>query len=166
MAVDARGGGGFAVVVVRDEGRWEVGRLPDRLVDDLDGVVAALRQQPGSGNAIALIDVEDEFFVVVRLAGEQVRVLLSDVTAADEWDLAQQALEHLGIDVPDDDHDELDDVSPAGDVSIFTDLGVDELELSALLSDVDAYADEILFAVAGRLGFADELVRVVDAGAR
>lgn len=165
MAVDASGGGGFAVVVVRDEGRWEVGRLPDRLVDDLDGVVAALRQQSGSGTAIALIDVEDEFFVVVRLVGEQVRVLLSDVTAADEWDVAQQALERLGGELPDED-DDLDEVSPAGDVAIFADLGVDELELGALMADVDAYADEILFAVARRLGFADELERVVDAGTR
>ena len=48
-------------------------------------------------------------------------------------------------------------------LAVFDDLGVDGLELAALLSDVDAYADELLSALAGRLGFADAYERVVDA---
>jgi hypothetical protein len=37
------------------------------------------------------------------------------------------------------------------------------MELGAILSDVDAYADEMLSTLARRLGFADAFERVVDA---
>jgi hypothetical protein len=37
------------------------------------------------------------------------------------------------------------------------------MEMGAILSDVDAYADEMLSALARRLGFGDEYERVVDA---
>jgi putative tRNA adenosine deaminase-associated protein len=53
---------------------------------------------------------------------------------------------------------------PAGDLSIFADLGLPEMELSLLLSDIDAYADEMLFSIARRLGFGNELEKIVDAG--
>jgi len=91
----------------------------------------------------------------------RVRLLLSDVTASAEWDLATQVVDELGIEIPRD--SALDDVVPAGDLGIFADLGLDELELGALLSDVDAYADEMLSALARRLGFASAYERVVDA---
>lgn len=142
-----------------DDG-WDVGPLPEALASDLDGLVAAVRRQPGDG-AFALVDVAGEFFVVVRADGREVRLLLSDVTAAAEWDLADQVLASLGLDVPDD--DELDRVEPAGDLDVFDDLGVGALEVSVLLSDLDAYADELLSALAARLGFGQRYERVVDA---
>ena len=55
---------------------------------------------------------------------------------------------------------------PAGDVGIFADLGLDEMELSALLGDLDAYADEMLLSVADRLGFADVYDRALEAQPR
>jgi putative tRNA adenosine deaminase-associated protein len=168
MPVEGRNGcmnaqaGSFAVVAVRDEGGWEVGQLPDRLVSDLDGILAALRQQVGVGGAIALVDVADEFFVAVRVVGDRKRFLLSDVTAAAEWELAGDVLSELGLEAPTD--DELDDIQPAGDLAIFADYGLDEVALTAMLSDVDAYADEILLAIAQRLGFAAELEPIIDSG--
>lgn len=150
----------FAVVVSRVEGVWEAALLPERLVDDFEGLIAALRQQPGDTGVIGLVNVADEFFVAVRMVGQDARVLLSDVTAAVAWDLAAQVCEYLGIERPGD--DDLDDVWPAGDLSIFSDLGMDEMELGALLADLDAYADETLLAIARRLGFADAYERVVE----
>ena len=91
----------FAVVAFREEGRWEVARLPDRLVGDLDGLVAAVRQQPGEGGTIGLVDIADEFFVAVRVCGDDVRILLSDVTAAVAWDLARSGVDILDTDEPD-----------------------------------------------------------------
>jgi len=88
--------------------------------------------------------------------------LLSDVTAADEWPLARAVLERLGLPEPSD--DDFDEIVPAGDLSIFADLGLPEMELSLLLSDIDAYADEMLFSIARRLGFGNELEKIVDAG--
>ena len=154
----------FAVVVFREAGQWQVGMLPERLTEDLDGIIAALRQQPAESGTIALVDVADEFFVAIRAQSNSVRMLLSDVTAAAAWDLAAQALDFLGLPVPAE--DEMDDVWPVGDLSIFADLGMDEMELGAVLSDLDAYADEMLLTIARRLGFADRYERVVDAATR
>jgi putative tRNA adenosine deaminase-associated protein len=151
----------YAVVAYREEGRWQVGVLPDALTDDLDGLIAAVRQQPGENGAFALVDVADEFFVVVRVQLGRVRLLLSDVTAAVAWDLAAQVVDELDLDVPGE--DDLEEVWPAGDLGIFADLGLDEMELGAILADDDAYADEMLSTLARRLGFADAYERVVDA---
>lgn len=151
----------YAVIAFREEGTWQVGLLPDVLTDDLDGLIAAVRQQPGENGAFALVDVADEFFVVVRVQLGRVRLLLSDVTAAVAWDLAVQVLEHLDLDVPGD--DDLEEVWPAGDLSIFDDMGLDEMEMGAILADLDAYADEMLTLLARRLGFADAFERVVEA---
>lgn len=154
----------FAVVVYREAGRWSAGQLPERLADDLDALLAALRQQPGEGGPIGLVNVADEFFVAVRLPAGQPRILLSDVTAAVAWDLARQVLDRLELPIPDD--DDLDDVRPAGDMSIFADLGLDEMELGAILGDLDAYADEMLLTLAGRLGFGEHYERLVEAVVR
>ena len=49
------------------------------------------------GGPVALVDVADEFFVALRLTPSgDLRVLLSDITAAEEWDLARQALDLVG----------------------------------------------------------------------
>ena len=150
----------FAVVVTRVEGVWEAALLPERLVDDFPGLLHALRQQVSDGGVIGFVNVADEFFVAVRIFGQDTRVLLSDVTAAVAWDLAAEVVDHLGLERPGD--DDLEDVWPAGDLSIFADLGVDEMELGALLSDLDAYADETLVVLARRLGFGEAYEQVVE----
>src|SRR4051812_50223348 len=134
---------------------WQSGVLPEKVADDLDGLVGVLRQQPGENGAIALVNVADEFFVAVRVRGEDTRLLLSDVTAAVAWDLARQVVDRLGIETPGD--DDLEDVWPAGDMSIFSDLGLGEMELGAVLADLHAYADEMLLAGGGRGRFAGGL---------
>ena len=51
-------GDAYAVVAFRDElGGWQAGLLPETLGDDLDGVVAAVRQQPRPESALALVNV-------------------------------------------------------------------------------------------------------------
>jgi putative tRNA adenosine deaminase-associated protein len=152
-----------AIVVYREDGVWQSGVLPEAVTDDLDGLIAVARQQPAENGAIALVNVADEFFVAVRVRGDEVRLLLSDVTAAVAWDLARQVVARLGLGAPGE--DDLEDVWPAGDLSIFADLGLDEMELGAVLADIDAYADEMLLAIASRLGFADVYDRAVEAAA-
>ena len=51
-------------------------------------------------------------------------VELSDLTAAVEFPLAEQAMARLGEDAPAD--DELDEVWPVGDLELFSDLGLPE----------------------------------------
>jgi putative tRNA adenosine deaminase-associated protein len=151
---------GFAVVVYReDDGGWEAGLLPGRLVEDLDGLEAAVRQQPGAGTAIGLVDVADEFLVAVRIPADGTpRLLLSDASAAADWDLAAQVLGRIepGTDPP-------EDVVPAGDLDMFADLGLDSVELLEILGDLDAYADEMITTIAQRAGFGQALGRALDA---
>ena len=73
----------------------------------------------------------------------------------------ETVVDALDLDVPGD--DDLEEVWPAGDLGIFSDLGLDEMELGAILADDDAYADEMLSALTRRLGFVDAYERVVDA---
>jgi putative tRNA adenosine deaminase-associated protein len=143
---------GFAVTAYREDGGvWQCGLLPESVLDDLDVAVATVRSQPGEGGAIVLLDIDDEFFVA----------LLSDITAAADYEIARQAVRYLGEETPDD--DELDEVWPVGDLAIFADLGLDEMELRAILDDLDLYADEMIAAIAGRVGFAEAYAQVVDA---
>ena len=148
-----------AVVVYREEGVWQVDLLPEVLTDDVDALLAAVRQQSGDGGSFALVDVAHEFFVVVRVTFGRERFLLSDVTASVAWDLALQVVEELDLQVPGD--DDLEEVLPAGDLGIFADLGLEEMEMGMLLSDTELYADEVLTALARRLGFGEAYERVV-----
>jgi putative tRNA adenosine deaminase-associated protein len=150
----------YAVLAFREQGRWQLGLLPPAVTGEVDTLIAAVRQQPGDDGAIALVNVADEFFVIVRVQSGRARVLLSDVTAAVAWDLAVQVLDLLDLEVPAD--DELEEVWPAGDLAIFDDLGLDGMEMAAILADVDVYADEMLSTLARRLGFSEPFERVVE----
>jgi len=150
----------FAVVVYQEDDVWEVGVLPPALTENLEGFILALRQQPSIGSTIGLAAVEDDFFVALRVVGGQLSVFLSDLTASVDWPLARQVLSHLDLPVPLD--EDLDQVLPAGDLSIFADLGVDEMELGARSGDLDRYPDEVLTSLAWRLGFGPAMERALD----
>ncbi len=154
----------FSVVVFREDEAWEAEVLPAALLQNLDGMIQALRQQPSIGGTIGLAAVGDDFFVALRLTGGQVSVFLSDLTASVDWPLARQVLDHLGLPVPLD--EELDQVLPAGDMSIFADLGVDEMELGALSGDLDLFPDEVIASLARRIGFGPALERALDTAPR
>ena len=141
----------FALAAFREDGAWSVHELAHDLLDDVDSVAHALRRFPGDGGAVALIAIDEDFFVIVRVAGSTTRVLLSDITAADEWELASSAVEFLGLPQPEDEDEQL----PAGDLDLLGDLGLHAMDLGVLLDDVDLYPDEILSDVARRLGFGE-----------
>jgi putative tRNA adenosine deaminase-associated protein len=151
-----------AVIVYREDDMWEAGLLPTALTEDLAGLIHALRQQPGIGGTIALATVGDDFFAAVRVAGPHTSVFLSDLTAAADWPLARQILAHLGLSLPDD--EELDQVLPAGDLSIFADLGLDEMDLGMLAGDLDLFPDEALAIIARKAGFGLALERALNLG--
>ncbi len=149
----------FAVVAYREEGVWQVQDLPEEHLDDVEALAADLRRYPGDGGALGMVSVDEDFFVLVRVAGSQVRVLLSDVTAATDWPLARSAVEFLEIPLPDDE----DAQEPAGDLGIVADLGMTAMDMGALLDDLDLYPDEMLGDIAARVGFGaqfDEAVGV------
>jgi putative tRNA adenosine deaminase-associated protein len=157
----------FAIVVYREDERWAAEMLPVALTSDLDGLIHALRQQPSENGTIGLVAVGDEFFVALRAYGERVDVFLSDIAASWDFPLAQQVLDYLDVPIPDE--DELDEilqdeeiVLPAGDLSIFVDLGLDEMELGILSGDIDLHPEDVLSSIAARLGFSESFERAID----
>ncbi|WP_193607919.1 tRNA adenosine deaminase-associated protein [Nocardioides lijunqiniae] len=142
----------FALAAYREEGVWTVQELVHDTLADVETLAHALRRFPGDHGAVGLVAVDEDFFVVVRVAGPRTRVLLSDVTAADEWELASSALDFLRLPPLEDD----DEQAPAGDLDLLGDLGVPAMDLAILLDDVDSYPDEILSEVARRMGFGEQ----------
>jgi len=144
----------FAVAAWREEGLWQVVLLPPGTGETLEGLVNALRAQPGEGGVLGLVSVAEEFFLLVRVLGEEVRLLLSDVFAAEEWPLGLDALDRLGIPSPED--DESEDPQPAGDLRVVDDFGVSPVDLEFLLDDDEMWPDEQLATIATRIGFGEQ----------
>lgn len=140
----------FALAVYREEGTWTVQELAHDVLSDVESLAHALRRFPADGGAAGLVGIDEDFFVICRVAGPSVRLLLSDVTAADEWEIAQSVVDHLGLPMPDDE----DDVEPAGDLGIFADSGMTAIDMGILLDD-DLYPDEALSEVARKVGFGE-----------
>lgn len=139
----------FALVAYREEGVWQLHEIVDDVLESTDTLAAALRRFPGDGGALGLVAVDEDFFLLVRVAGARVRILLSDVTAADEWELARTALEALDLPLPEED----DEQEPAGDLAILADLGMNAMDMGLLLDDFDLYPDETVSEIARKLGF-------------
>ncbi len=148
----------FAVVVFREEGQWQVGSLPHKAATELPALLHAVRQQPSEGPTFAICSYGDDFFLVIRPDGDDVRLMISDATAAGDWPVAREALDLVDEPQPEDD----EAAAPAGDLDIFADLGIDSMELVAVCSDLEAYPDELLGQVAARIGFGPQFESVVD----
>ena len=148
----------FAVAAYRDDGEWQLVELHRSVAEDIDILTDALGRFPSDVGVLGMVSMNDDFFVLVRKSGTQVRMLLSDVTAASDWPLASGVADLVDVRVPDDDDD---DPQPAGDLDIISDLGMAALELGVLCDDDDLYPDEILGDVATRLGFGDAFERLV-----
>ena len=140
----------FAVAAYRDDGEWQLVELRPSLAEDLDDLTKALGRFPSDVGVLGLVSMNDDFFVILRRSGAEVRALLSDVTAALDWPLASGIADLLDVEDPDDDVPQ-----PAGDLDIVSDLGMPAIELGVLCDDDDLYPDEILSDVAARLGFGE-----------
>jgi putative tRNA adenosine deaminase-associated protein len=66
---------------------------------------------------------------------------------------------YLDLAIPED--EDLDQVLPAGDLSIFADLGLDEMDLGMLAGDLDLFPDEALAVIARKAGFGHALERAL-----
>lgn len=138
----------LAVVAYRDDGVWYVQELRAAALESVDSIGKELRRYPGETGALAMIAVDEDFVLIIRAQGTLIKVLLSDASAATDWELARSAVDHLGLVVEDD-----DDQVPAGDLGIVADMGYAAQEMGALMDDFDLYPDEVLSSIAERLGF-------------
>ena len=148
----------FALLAWRDDGKWRASQISGEATDDIGVVLDALRGQQVDGGAIAMLSIDDQFFVLLRQIGARMQMVLSDVMAALDYEIAAEVLEILDLDLPaEDDADE-----PAGDLNIFSDLGLDAMELQMICDDDEMFPDEQLEVIARRIGFGDQFIEVVD----
>lgn len=149
---------GFGVAVVREDGRWRCAAMDASALADLDSAITELRQIRSTGAVFGLLAVDDEFFIVLRPSPGGIALLLSDAAAAEDYDIAADALDVLRVDPPED----VDEVWPEGSLDVLADLGLPAAELRVIVGEVDLYPDEQLQMIAQRLGFGDEYAKHLD----
>jgi putative tRNA adenosine deaminase-associated protein len=150
---------GFAIAVVREDGKWRCATLENSVLRELDTAITELRKIRSTGAVFGLLAVDDEFFLLLRPSPGGVSLLLSDAAAALEYDIAADALDLLRVDPPEDDDEE---IWPAGSLDVLADLGLPAPEMQVIIDDVDLYPDEQLQMVAQRCGFDDEFSKMLD----
>lgn len=152
---------GVALGITQEGGDWHVTRLDDSALTSLDDAARQVRSLRAEGASFGLVDVDHEYFVILRPGPSGLRLMLSDVTAALDYDLAADVLDELNVEAPDLTDEELEETDPwgEGDMAILEDLGLPEGVLEIIVSETDLYADEQLQSVAERMGFGDQLER-------
>jgi putative tRNA adenosine deaminase-associated protein len=152
---------GFGVAVVREEGKWRCSEMAAKSLTSLSAAETELRELRSAGAVFGLLDVDDEFFVIVRPAPSGTRLFLSDATAALDYDIAAEVLDNLDADI---DPEDLEDADPfeEGDLGLLSDVGLSEAVLGVILDETDLYADEQLGRIAREMGFAEQLSAVID----
>jgi len=90
------------------------------------------------------------------------RLLLSDLGAALDWPIAEEAAALLGVELPEDDED-LEEIEPVGEIGLFTDMGMPLTDMELILDDPDLFPDEQVAAIAARLGFGEQHAAMIDA---
>src|SRR5246127_2383865 len=152
---------GFGVKKKREESKWSCSAMPAKDLTSLSAAETELRELRSAGAVFGLLDIDDEFFVIVRPAPSGTRLLLSDATAALDYDIAAEVLDNLDADI---DPEDLEDADPfeEGDLGLLSDVGLPEAVLGVILDETDLYADEQLGRIAREMGFAEELSAVLD----
>lgn len=154
---------GFAIAAQHEGSSWRLSELDDGVLDDLDALLTALRRLASGGGALfAMVAVDDEFCAVVRPVPGGAALLLSDATAALDYDLAADILDLLHVDMPDEEDADDDEPWPEGDMAILADFGATEQEMTIILGDGDLYPDEQLQMIADRCGFGEDFAAFAD----
>ncbi|SFK91073.1 tRNA adenosine deaminase-associated protein [Geodermatophilus ruber] len=154
----------WAVRVSRPGDRWRVELLAADAGDELPVLEQALGE-PGAGGwpgpFVIVVDSRLYFVVLRHGPGGLVRALISDATMQ-EWVLAADVVERYGIGVDADGAFDDDETGwPGGDLDVFSDDGLPAEQLRPIVTADDLWADEMVAAIAARLGFADELAAAV-----
>ncbi|MCW2805954.1 MAG: hypothetical protein QOF52_1577 [Propionibacteriaceae bacterium] len=149
----------FVIAAYREDGQPQVQGLSGELANDLEELVGQLRRLPGDAGAIGFVSLVEEVFVIVRVRGQHVQVLLSDAAAAADWPIARDVADFLGADIPDaEDEDE-----PMGDLGLLADLGVSEFDLAGIIDDLDLGSDQMLMDIADKINIGPQFRKVAEA---
>lgn len=147
---------GFGVAVVREDGKWRCTSMRAAALTSLSTAETELRELRSAGAVFGLINVDHEFFVIIRPGPAGTRLLLSDATAALDYDLADEVLEEIDADI---DADDLEDADPfeEGDLGVLSDLGLPAAVLGVILDESDLTVEEQLHRIANEMGFDEQL---------
>ncbi|MET0693680.1 MAG: tRNA adenosine deaminase-associated protein [Propionibacteriaceae bacterium] len=149
----------FVIAAYREDGQTLVQALNKDLANDLEDLIVQLRRLPGDAGAIGWVSLVEEVFVIVRVRGRHVQVLLSDGTAATDWPIARDVADLLEAEIPDPD----DDAEPMGDLNLLADLGMSDFDLGAIVDNLDLSSDQMLIEVAEKIKIGPQFRRVAEA---
>ena len=149
----------LVVALYREDGKAVAVPMDVDLANDLDELINQLSRLPGDSGADGWVSVAGEFFVICRVRGRTVEVLLSDVTAANDWPIARDVVDYLGEEMPDED----DDSVPLGDLEMYAASGLRAFELEAIATDYDEDSDVLLGRIAKKLKVGDVFDRAAEA---
>jgi putative tRNA adenosine deaminase-associated protein len=151
----------FVLAAYREDGQPLVQALSKELANDLEELIVQLRRLPGDAGALGFVSLVEEVFVLVRVRGQHVQVLLNDAAAAADWPIARDVADFLDEDIPEPD----DETEPMGDLGIVADLGMSDFDMGALLDDLDLGSDQMLIEVAEKINLNPQFRRVAEAAA-
>ncbi|WP_067976719.1 tRNA adenosine deaminase-associated protein [Mycolicibacter icosiumassiliensis] len=156
---------GFGVAVVREDGKWRCTSMRAEALTSLSTAETELRELRSAGAVFGLINVDHEFFVIIRPGPAGTRLLLSDATAALDYDLADEVLEQVDADI---DADDLEDADPfeEGDLGVLSDIGLPAAVLSVILDESDLSVEEQLHRIASEMGFDEQLTAALPRSSR
>ena len=137
----------LVVAMYREDGTPVVVSMPKDLANDFDELVTQLRRLPADAGVIGMVSIASEFFVICRVRGRNVQVLLSDAVSANDWPIARDVVDYLSADIPDPD----DDSEPIGDLALLADQGISDFDLEGYATDLDEDSDELLGQIAERM---------------
>jgi putative tRNA adenosine deaminase-associated protein len=138
----------FVLAAYREDGQPYVQSLGKDLANDLDELIVQLRRLPGDAGSLGFVSLVEEVFVITRVRGQHVQVLLSDAAAASDWPIARDVVDYLGEE-PLDDEDE--EGEPIGDLGIVADLGLSDFDMGAIIDNLDLSSVEMLTEIADKI---------------
>jgi len=147
----------FCVALYREDGEPSGLALEPDLANDFEELLAQLQRIPGDAGALGLVSLDSEVLVAVRVRGPRhVQVFVSDVYYVDIWPIVHDAVEFLGLDPT---SDELPEDGPIGDLNMFADLGLSEMDIEAACLDDEETTSEDLAARIAKAARLDAVFR-------
>ena len=138
----------FVLAAYREDGQPYVQSLGKDLANDLDELIVQLRRLPGDAGALGFVSLVEEVFVITRVRGQHVQVLLSDAAAASDWPIARDVVDYLGEEPLEEDEEEGE---PIGDLGIVADLGLSDFDMGAIIDNLDLSSVDMLIEVADKI---------------
>jgi putative tRNA adenosine deaminase-associated protein len=150
----------FVLAAYREDGQPYVQSLGKDLANDLDELIVQLRRLPGDAGALGFVSLVEEVFVITRVRGQHVQVLLSDAAAASDWPIARDVVDYLGEEHLDDEDEEGE---PIGDLGIVADLGLSDFDMGAIVDNLELSSVEMLTEIADKIKLNPPFRKAVEA---